>query len=322
MPTSSPHEPEDARVAVILPCFNEEAAIAGVVAAFRRVLPRADIYVYDNASTDGTAAAARGASAIVRTETMKGKGNAVRRAFADIDADIYVMADGDGTYDAASAPAMIDVLRRECVDMVVGVREHTGEAAFRPGHVLGNRVFSLLFRRLFRFDFADILSGYRVLSRRFVKSFPSTSKGFEIELEISTHAALLRAPVRESPTKYTARSEGGASKLNTWLDGWRILRRMMTFLRLYRPLFVFGTASVSGAFASIVLAAPLLVEYLETGLVPRFPTAILAASIMLAAILVFFVGVILDAQARYFAETKRLVYLQIAPPPGTSGGET
>jgi len=321
MTNPQPHGHHDARVAVILPCFNEEAAIADVVAAFRRALPRADIYVYDNASTDGTAAAARAASAIVRTETMKGKGNAVRRAFADIDADIYVMADGDGTYDAASAPAMIEAMEREAVDMVVGVRAHSGDAAFRPGHVVGNRAFSFLFRRLFRFEFADILSGYRVLSRRFVKSFPSTSKGFEIELEISTHAALLRAPIRELQTNYVARAEGGASKLNTWLDGWRILRGMMTFLRLHRPLFVFGTISVLGAFVSIVLAAPLLVEYLSTGLVPRLPTAILAASIMLAAILVFFVGVILDAQARYFAETKRLVYLQIAPPPAKAGRE-
>lgn len=299
---------------MILPCYNEETAIAGVVAEFRKALPDAQIYVYDNASTDGTSAAARAAGAIVRTETTKGKGNAVRRAFADIDADIYVMADGDGTYDAGSAPAMIEAMRRETVDMVVGVREQQGDAAFRPGHVLGNRAFSFLFRRLFRFEFADILSGYRVLSRRFVKSFPSTSKGFEIELEMSTHAALLRAPVREMPTKYGARIKGGASKLNTWFDGWRILRRMMTFLRLHRPLFVFGTFSVIGATISIVLAAPLLLEYLDTGLVPRFPTAILAASMMLAAILVFFVGVILDAQARYFSETKRLAYLGIAPP--------
>ncbi len=304
----------EARVAVILPCFNEEAAVASVVAGFRAALPHADIYVYDNASTDGTAAAARAANAFVRSETMKGKGNAVRRAFADVEADIYVIADGDGTYDAASAPAMIEAMRRDGVDMVVGVREHSSGAAFRPGHVLGNRAFSFLFRRLFRFEFADILSGYRALSRRFVKSFPSTSKGFEIELEISTHAALLRAPVREVKTKYVARGEGGASKLHTWLDGWRILRRMMTFLRLHRPLFVFGTISVLGAMLAILLAAPLLIEYLETGLVPRFPTAILAASIMLAAILVFFVGVILDAQARSVADPKRLAYVRIAPP--------
>jgi glycosyltransferase involved in cell wall biosynthesis len=308
-------ERQEASIAVILPCFNEEAAIGDVVAQFRKVLPQAAIYVYDNASTDGTAAAARAAGAIVRLETIKGKGNAVRRAFADVDADIYVMADGDGTYDAGAAPAMIEALRRETVDMVVGVREQQGNAAYRPGHVLGNRAFSLLFRRLFRFEFADILSGYRVLSRRFVKTFPSTSRGFEIELEMSTHAALLRAPVREMPTKYGARAVGGESKLNTWVDGWRILRRMMTFLRLHRPLLVFGSIAVVGAVASIILAAPLALEYLETGLVPRFPTAILAASMMLAAILVFFIGVILDAQARYFSETKRLAYLRIPPPP-------
>lgn len=304
------------RIAVILPCYNEEAAIAGVVAAFRRSLPAAEIYVFDNNSTDATAKVALAAGAIVRTETVKGKGNAVRRAFADVDADIFVMADGDGTYDASAAPAMVETMRRRTLDMIVGVREHEGEGAYRPGHVLGNRAFSYIFRRLFRSEFTDILSGYRVLSRRFVKSFPSTSKGFEIELEMSTHAALLRAPVFEMPTRYGARAEGGASKLNTYVDGARILKRMLTFLRLHRPLFVFGTLSVGGAALSMLLATPVVVEYFETGLVPRIPTAILAASIMLAAIIMFVVGVILDAQARYFSETKRLAYLRIAPPPG------
>lgn len=311
------HTPGGApRIAVILPCYNEEAAIAGVVAAFRRSLPDAQIYVFDNNSTDATAKTACAAGAIVRTETVKGKGNAMRRAFADVDADIFVVADGDGTYDAAAAPAMVETMRLQTLDMIVGVREHEGEGAYRPGHVLGNRAFSFIFRRLFRSEFTDILSGYRVLSRRFVKSFPSTSKGFEIELEMSTHAALLRAPVREMPTRYGKRAEGGASKLNTWIDGARILKRMLTFLRLHRPLFVFGTLSVIGAALSMLLATPVVVEYLETGLVPRFPTAILAASIMLAAIVMFVVGVILDAQARYFSETKRLAYLRIAPPPG------
>ncbi|MGE0410293.1 MAG: glycosyltransferase [Amphiplicatus sp.] len=304
------------RIAVILPCYNEETAIGAVVADFRAALPAAAIYVYDNASTDKTAEKARGAGAILRAETMKGKGNAIRRAFADVDADIYVMADGDGTYDAAAAPSMIAALREKALDMVVGVRASEAAAAYRPGHVLGNRAFSYLFRTLFRFEFTDILSGYRVLSRRFVKSFPSTSKGFEIELEMSAHAALLRAPTGEIATKYGARAPGGASKLNTIVDGARILKRMATFLRLHRPLFVFGTLSVLGAVAAILLAAPVLLDYLATGLVPRLPTAILAASIMLAAILVFFVGVILDAQARYFSETKRLAYLRIAPPPG------
>jgi glycosyltransferase involved in cell wall biosynthesis len=305
-----------ARVAVILPCFNEESAIASVVEAFRRSLPAAEIFVFDNASTDATAKKAREAGASVKTELTKGKGNAMRRAFADVDADIYVMADGDGTYDATAAPAMVETLRRETLDMIVGVREREGAGAYRPGHVLGNRAFSFLFRRLFKSEFTDILSGYRVLSRRFVKSFPSTSKGFEIELEMSTHAALLRAPVREMATKYGARPEGGESKLNTWLDGARILRRMLTFLRLHRPLVVFGTLSIFGAALSMLLATPVIVEFLATGLVPRLPTAILAATIMLAAIIMFVVGVMLDAQARYFAETKRLAYLGFEPPPG------
>ena len=306
------HSPD---IAVILPCYNEEPAVADVISKFRQVLPSARIYVYDNASTDNTASVAKKAGAMVRTETMKGKGNAVRRAFADIDADIYVMADGDGTYDAAAAPALIDTMLRETLDMVVGIRSASGAHSFRRGHRLGNKAFSFLFRRLFRFEFTDILSGYRVMSRRFVKSFPSVSKGFEIELEISTHAALLRAPVREMETGYGARIDGDGSKLNTWLDGARILRRMLTFLRLHRPMLVFGLISMLGAIAAILIAAPVIAHYLETGLVPRLPTAILATSIMLAAIMMFVVGVVLDAQARYFSETKRLSYLRIPPPP-------
>ncbi|GAB4517078.1 MAG: glycosyltransferase family 2 protein [Amphiplicatus sp.] len=316
---SAPGHPFSAgspRIAVILPCYNEEAAIAGVVADFRKALPEAAIYVFDNASTDATATAAREAGAIVRMEPMKGKGNAVRRAFADIDADIYVMADGDGTYAAAAAPAMIEVMRRESLDMVVGVRVPDGEAqgAYRPGHVLGNRVFSFVFRRLFRLELSDLLSGYRVLSRRFVKSFPSVSKGFEIELEMSAHAALLRTPVKEIPTRYGARPDGSKSKLNTWLDGARILRRMLTFLRLHRPLLIFGGVSLGAAIASFVLAVPIVIEYLQTGLVPRFPTLMIAIGVMLAGVMLFIVGVILDAQARYFSEMKRLQYLQSPAP--------
>ncbi|MEL7487297.1 MAG: glycosyltransferase family 2 protein [Pseudomonadota bacterium] len=301
-------------VAVILPCFNEASSIGDVVTAFRAALPAADIYVYDNASTDGTARVARAAGAIVRHEPQKGKGNAVRRAFADVDADIYVMADGDDTYDAADAPAMIELLRQNTFDMIVGVRETGAADAYRPGHVFGNRAFSAMFRWLFRSVFTDILSGYRVFSRRFVKSFPSASAGFEIELEISTHAALLRLPVAEMATQYRARPEGGVSKLNTMTDGYRILRRMFSFLRLHRPRFVYSLAAAAGALLSVAFAAPVIVEYLETGLVPRFPTLIVAASMMLAAFVVFAVGIILDSQARYFAETKRLAYVSMAPP--------
>ena len=306
-------------VAVILPCYNEAAAISGVVADFRTALPTAEIYVYDNGSTDGTARIAREAGAHVRFEAQKGKGNAVRRAFADIEADIYVMADGDGTYDASAAPAMVDLLCANTLDMIVGVRETGASDAYRPGHVFGNRVFSGLFRYLFRSVFTDILSGFRVFSHRFVKSFPSTSSGFEIELEMSTHAALLRLPAAEMATTYGARVEGGESKLNTFSDGFRILRRMFSFLRLHRPRFVYGLAAAFGAFASLIMAAPVLLEYFETGLVPRFPTLIVAASVMLAAFVVLAVGIILDSQARYFAETKRLAYMRMAPPPLTKG---
>ncbi|MFQ5562191.1 MAG: glycosyltransferase [Parvularculaceae bacterium] len=302
-------------IAVILPCHNEEAAIAGVISEFRAALPGARIYVFDNVSTDGTARAAAAAGAHVRAETLKGKGNALRRAFADINADIFVIADGDGTYDAASAPKMIETMLADTLDMVVGVRAHKEDAAYRPGHVFGNRAFSFLFRRFFRAEYTDVLSGYRVLSRRFVKSFPSVSRGFEIETEVSAHAAYLRLPVKEVVIRYSARADGGESKLNTVWDGLQILRRMLTFLRLYRPLVVFGAISGLGALFSIVLAIPLLEEYLRTGLVPRFPTAILSASAMLAALIVFVVGVILDTQARYFAERKRLSYLTYPPPP-------
>ena len=311
----------DAKIAVILPCYNEEAAIASVVAAFRDALPDAAIYAFDNASTDKTSEAAREAGALVRYEPTKGKGNAVRRAFADVDADIYIMADGDGTYDASAAPALVETLRRECLDMVVGSREKTADAAYRPGHVFGNRVFSGLFRYLFRSEFTDILSGYRVFSKRFVKSFPSTSKGFEIELEMSTHAALLRLPTKEMSTSYGARIEGGESKLNTISDGLRILYKMLSFLRLHRPRFVYSLAALAGAILSVLVAAPVVFEYIQTGLVPRFPTAILATGIMLAAFVVFAIGVILDAQARYFAETKRLAYLRIPAPPGLTKQE-
>jgi glycosyltransferase involved in cell wall biosynthesis len=302
-------------IAVILPCHNEAAAIGGVVAAFREALPDARIYVYDNASTDDTAKIARNAGALVRHEPVKGKGNAVSRAFADVDADIYVIADGDGTYDASRAPDMIDLMRAETLDMVVGVRADHGAGAYRRGHVLGNQVFSRVFRWLFRSEFTDILSGYRVLSRRFVKSFPSRAKGFEIELEMSTHAALLRLPTREAATNYAARPAGSESKLNTWLDGGRILRRMFRFLRLYRPRFVYGVAGIVVGGVGLAFFTPILVDFLETGLVPRFPTLIVSVAVMLAGVLLFFAGAILDAQAQHFAETKRLAYLRIAPPP-------
>lgn len=305
-----------AAIAVILPCLNEEAAIGSVVAEFRKALPDARIFVYDNASTDGTARAATAAGATVRAEPTPGKGNALTRAFADIDADIYVVADGDGTYDAARAPAMIDALQRDRLDMVVGVRAHAAAKAYRPGHVIGNRVFSGVFRTLFKAKYADILSGYRVLSRRFVKSFPSRARGFEIELEMSAHSALLRLPVGEVETPYAPRLAGSRSKLNTVRDGARIFARMLRFLRLHRPRFVYGLLGILCSGVAVILFIPILIEFLRTGLVPRFPTLIVAAALGVIGVGVFFAGAILDAQAQHFAETKRLAYLRLPPPPG------
>ncbi|MCB2112525.1 MAG: glycosyltransferase [Parvularculaceae bacterium] len=303
-------------IAVILPCLNEEAAIGPVVAAFRAALPSAVVYVYDNASTDDTAGVASRAGAIVRREPTPGKGNAVTRAFADIDADIYVVADGDGTYDAKMAPVMIERLQRETLDMVIGVRAHSSAAAYRPGHVMGNRVFSGIFRSLFRVNYTDILSGYRVLSRRFVKSFPSRARGFEIEIEMSAHAALLRTPLAEIETTYGPRPKGAQSKLNTFADGARILARMFRFLRLHRPRFVYGLLGIFGVGAAAIFFIPILIEFLQTGLVPRFPTLIVSVAIGILGCAAFAVGAILDAQAQHFAETKRLAYLRMAPPPG------
>lgn len=308
-------EAQPPEIAVILPCYNEAAAIAGVVADFRTALPEARIYVFDNASTDDTARIAAAAGAIVRCEPLRGKGNVVARAFADVDADVYVMADGDGTYDAGAARGMVDALWRERLDMVVGVRAAAQEGAYRAGHALGNRAFSFIFRRFFRSNFTDILSGYRVFSRRFVKSFPSRAAGFEIELEMSAHAALLRLPCREIETAYGARVEGGASKLDTWRDGLRIFRRMLKFLRLHRPRLVYGLLGALSGLFGIAVLLPIIVTYLDTGLVPRFPTLIVAIGILIGALLLFLAGAILDAQAQHFAETKRLAYLR-APAPG------
>lgn len=303
-----------ARIAVILPCYNEAGAIAGVVENFRRAIPGARVYVFDNGSSDETISVASSAGAIVRTELMRGKGNVVRRAFADVDADVYVMADGDGTYDAEAAPAMIERVLTDQIDMVVGVRLSDNDAgAYRAGHVLGNRLFSLIFRRLFRSDFTDILSGYRVFSRRFVKSFPLGSKGFEIELEMCAHAALLRLPTAEMETAYGERAEGTASKLNTYRDGARILKRMFRFLRLHRPRLVYGALSVLTALTALAFVTPIVWEYFMTGVVPRFPTLIVAVGAMLGAVIFFALGAILDAQAQNFAETKRLSYLRIPP---------
>ena len=263
-------------IAVLLPCYNEAAAIVQTVAAFRAALPQARIYVYDNNSGDDTVAVARAAGAVVRSERMQGKGNVVRRMFADVDADIYVMADGDATYDAAAAPAMVAHLLDEQLDMVVGSRvtqAAAAAAAYRRGHVLGNRAMTGILARLFGRSFTDIFSGYRIFSRRFVKSFPVLSAGFEIETEISVHALELKMPVGELETRYVARPAGSESKLSTYRDGLRIARTIATLYRIERPLLFFGAIGGVLALIALLLAGPLAMTYMRTGLVPRLPTA-------------------------------------------------
>ncbi|MFN2258336.1 MAG: glycosyltransferase family 2 protein [Parasphingopyxis sp.] len=296
-------------VAVILPCCNEEAAIAKTVGDFRAALPGATIYVYDNNSSDRTTEVAAAAGAVVRTERMQGKGHVVRRMFADIEADIYVMADGDATYEAAAAPEMISRLIEERLDMVVGARRSEVAGAYRSGHRLGNKVLTGLLARLFGRSFNDILSGYRVFSRRFVKSFPVLSQGFEIETEISVHALELNMPVAEQVTDYAARPAGSESKLSTWRDGLRILKTMIDLFRAERPVAFFGGIGALLALAAVILAIPLAITYAETGLVPRIPTAILSTGLTLLACLSFFSGLILDTVVRGRREMRRLAYL-------------
>ena len=273
--------PDKPRIAVLLPCYNEEPCIAGVVRAFHAALPDAAIYVYDNNSKDKTSQVAKEAGAIVRTEIYQGKGNVVRRMFSDVEADIYVMADGDGTYDASAAPALIQKLMEEELDMVVGSRVETETKAYRHGHKFGNYFLTSMVKYLFGFGFTDILSGYRIMSRRYVKSFPIVSSGFEIETEMSVHTLQLRLPVAEVPTHYGVRPEEAPSKLNTYRDGFRILFTIIGLMASERPRLLFGIIAAILALLSIVLAVPLFVTWFQTGLVPRFPTAILCVGLML-----------------------------------------
>ncbi|HEX4736198.1 MAG TPA: glycosyltransferase family 2 protein [Allosphingosinicella sp.] len=309
---------QNIRIAILLPCYNEEPAIAQTVAGFRAALPDAPIYVYDNNSTDRTREVAAAAGAIVRSERMQGKGNVVRRMFADIDADIYVMADGDATYDAAAAPELVRRLLDEQLDMVVGARKSEVEEAYRRGHRLGNRLFTSILANLFGRSFTDIFSGYRVFSRRFVKSFPALARGFETETEISVHALELAMPVGEVVTAYGARPEGSHSKLSTYRDGWRIMRTILHLFRIERPVLFYGGFGGLLAILAIVLAVPLVITYAHTGLVPRFPTAILVTGLMIVAFLSFAVGLILDTVVRGRREVRRLAYLAL-PAPGNGG---
>lgn len=309
--TSHPMTP---RIAVLIPCYNEEVAIPKVVADFRAALPGATIHVYDNNSRDNTSAAARAAGAEVTREVQQGKGHVVRRMLADIEADFYVLVDGDDTYDAAVAPEMLRLAMAERLDMVTGTRVTEAKAAYRPGHVLGNQVLTGLVRVIFGNRVKDMLSGYRVFSRRFAKSFPALAEGFETETEFTVHALELRMPVGEMPSGYRARPAGSTSKLNTWRDGFRILNAILLLVRRERPLPFFALIALLLAGTGLVLAIPVLQTFLETGLVPRLPTAVLSMGLVLLAFLSLACGLILDTVTRGRVEAKRMAYLSIPAP--------
>ena len=296
-------------VAVLIPCFNEAAAIGAVVRAFRAALPGAQVYVFDNNSTDDSRRLAAEAGAIVRAEARQGKGNVVRRMFADVDADVYLLVDGDGTYDAPSAPRLIETLLEGGCDMVTGVRKAAGTGSYRPGHVFGNRLLTAIVGRVFGRRIGDLLSGYRALSRRFVKSFPALSSGFEIETELSVHALELGIPFAEVETPYYARPGGSESKLGTWRDGWRILLTILKLVKGERPLAFVSAIAAAAAAPALLIGAQLWITFVETGLVPRFPSAILATGLMLTAFLSLVCGLVLDTVTRGRQEMKRLAYL-------------
>jgi glycosyltransferase involved in cell wall biosynthesis len=302
------------KIAVLVPCYNEEAAIATVVGDFRAALPGAVIYVYDNNSKDRTAARAREAGAVVRNESRQGKGNVVRRMFADIEADIYVLVDGDDTYDAGAAPRMISQMLAQDADLLTGRRVHTEAAAYRTGHVLGNRLLTGLTALLFNVHLSDMLSGYRVFSRRFVKSFPFTAEGFAIETELTVHAVRLMMPMAEMDTRYKERPLGSVSKLNTWRDGLRILGTIGYLVREERPLIFFAAIAALFAAVSLLIGAPVVSDYVHTGQVPRLPTAVLATGLMVIAFLSLTCGLILDTVTRGRWEAKRMAYLAIPGP--------
>lgn len=310
---SNPEPAMAPQIAVLIPCFNEQATIPRVIAAFRASLPEASIYVYDNNSTDHTVALARAAGAIVRQETLQGKGHVVRRMFADIDADVYVLVDGDDTYDAAMAPVMVRQLLDNMDDMVTGTRISDIKEAYRFGHRFGNKLLTGLVRVIFGDRIKDMLSGYRVFSRRFVKSFPALASGFETETEFTVHALDLDMPVSEVETRYKDRPPESVSKLSTVSDGFRILGMIIRLVKEARPFAFFGAAAGLLALAGVVLAVPVVLTYLRTGLVPRLPTAILSASLVEAAFLALVCGLVLDSVARARKEAKRLAYLSVRP---------
>ncbi|EGT4443924.1 glycosyltransferase family 2 protein [Cronobacter sakazakii] len=300
------------KVAVIVPCYNEASAIGKVVADFKRHLPDAEIYVFDNNSTDGTGLVAENAGAIVRHVGYKGKGNVVRRMFADVEADIYVMVDGDDTYQASAAPEMIERLLADSLDMVVGTRVENGdEKTYRPGHRFGNKMLTGTVSTIFKGSFSDMLSGYRVFSRRYAKSFPCHSHGFEIETELTIHALELRMRIGEVSTEYGERPEGSVSKLSTYKDGVKILRTIIQLYAYERPLFFYTVIAAIFAFISILIGAPVVADFVETGLVPKFPSAVAAASVMIMAMLSIVCGTISHLVTISRRESKYLSYLSI-----------
>jgi glycosyltransferase involved in cell wall biosynthesis len=305
---------ESTAIAVLIPCFNEAATIAAVVRSFKAAVPAADIYVYDNNSTDQTISRAEAAGAIVRREPLQGKGNVVRRMFADVEADVYVMVDGDSTYDAAQTQKMIELLRAEKLDMVVATRVAQESGAYRHGHRFGNRLLTRAVGHLFGNRFTDMLSGYRVFSRRFVKSFPAMSRGFEIETELTIHALELSLPVAEIETPYSGRITGSVSKLNTYSDGLKILRLILVLYKNERPLQFFSAIAAVLLVTALGLGIPLVITFIETGLVFRQPTAILSTGLVLLAALSLVTGLVLDTVTRGRREMRRLAYLSIKAP--------
>lgn len=298
-------------IAVLLPCYNEAVAIRSVIEDFQKVLPHAKIYVYDNNSTDDTIVIARKSGAVVRSEKNQGKGNVLRRMFADIDADIYVLADGDGTYDATAAPRLISRLIEDQLDLVNGSRASQDQLAYRRGHRFGNVMLTGLVQLFFGRQFNDILSGYKVLTRRFAKSFPAVSRGFETETELAVHALELRMPCAEVETAYRERPPNSVSKLRTFRDGFRILTMIVLLVKGERPLQFFGLIGILLSLLGIGFGLPVIWEYLETGLVPRLPTALLSVGLMLTGVISFFSGLILDMLTQTRREIKRLIYLSI-----------
>lgn len=311
-PTFS-HLPEP-RIAVLVPCYNEGKSIGKVVRDFLAALPTATVYVYDNNSTDDTCERAREAGAIVRKETLQGKGNVVRRMFADVEAEVYVLVDGDGTYSAESATHMVELLLENSLDMVNASRVPVHEAAYRPGHEFGNKLLTGTVAMIFGKRIRDMLSGYRAFSRRFVKSFPALASGFETETELTVHALELRLPIAEIQTPYSSRPPGSESKLRTFRDGFRILRTILLLVKEERPLQFFSSAAALLALLSVTLGWPIVTHYLETGLVPRIPTAVLVTGLMILAFMSFIAGLILDTVTLSRRELKRLHYLSLQGP--------